>query len=112
VHKKLEDRFAKSKDPKKRDVVFLHVQTVWEGTHTNTPKRGPTEVAKYKIAAPNGFDGHVDGARTSNIMRQFGTGGTPWTIVIDKKGVVRINEVTPGDVDALAKKIEKFRKGR
>jgi hypothetical protein len=107
VHKKLEDRFAKAKD-----VVFLHLQTVWEGTHTNTPKRGPKEVAKYKIKAPNGFDAHVDGGRTSLFMQRYGTGGTPWTIVIDKRGEVRINEVTPGDVDALAKKIEKFQKGR
>ena len=38
MHKKLEDRFAKAKD-----VVFLHIQTVWEGTQTNTPKRGPQE---------------------------------------------------------------------
>jgi hypothetical protein len=29
-----------------------------------------------------------------------------------RRGEVRVNEVTPGDVDALAKKIEKFRKGR
>jgi hypothetical protein len=107
VHKQLEEKFAKAKD-----VVFLHVQTVWEGTHTNTPERGPKEVKKHGIEAPNGFDAHVDGARTSIIMRQFGTGGTPWTIVIDKRGEVRVNEVTPADVGALAKKIEKYRKRR
>ena len=107
MHKQLEDRFAKAKD-----VVFMHVQTVWEGTHTNTPERGPKEVKKYRIKAPNGFDGHVDGARVSLIMQKFGTGGTPWTIVIDKKGEVRVNEVTPGNVDALARKIEKYRKKR
>ncbi|MCZ6787447.1 MAG: hypothetical protein O7E54_09835 [Planctomycetota bacterium] len=91
--------------------MFIHIQTVWEGTHTNTPERGPKEVKKYRIRAPNGFDAHVDGASTSITMRRFGTGGTPWTIIIDKRGMVRLNEVTPGDVDALAKKIEKFRKG-
>lgn len=106
MHKKLEDRFAEAKD-----VVFLHVQTVWEGTDTNTPKRGPMEVKKYNIKAPNGFDAHVDGARTSIIMQRFGTGGTPWTIIIDKRGEVRVNEAT-GDFGALAKKIEKYRKRR
>jgi hypothetical protein len=107
VHKELEKRFAK-----KKDVVFMHVQTVWEGTHTNTAERGPREVEKAGSKAPTGFDGHVDGARTSVIMHRYGTGGTPWTIIIDKRGEVRINEVTPGDVDALEKKIERYRKKR
>jgi len=106
VHKKLEDRFAKASD-----VVLMHVQTVWEGTHTNTPDRGRHETKRYKITVPVGFDGHVDGGRTSIIMQRFGTGGTPWTIIIDKRGEVRVNEVT-GDFDALAKKIEKYRKRR
>lgn len=104
MHTKLEARFAKNKD-----VVFFHAQTVWEGTHTNTPKRGPQEVRKYNKDVPNGFDGHVDGGGVSLIMQRFGTGGTPWTIIIDKKGKVRVNEVTPTNVDALAKKIKKLR---
>ena len=106
MHKKLEDRFAKAKD-----VVFLHIQTVWEGTQTNTPRRGPEEVKKYDIKAPNGFDAHVDGGRISLMMQRFGTGGTPWTIVIDKRGQVRVNAGTP-DAEGLAKKIEKYRRGR
>ena len=40
------------------------------------------------------FDGHVDGSRLSIVMSRYGTGGTPWTIVIDKKGIVRVNAVT------------------
>ena len=87
----------------------MHVQTVWEGTDTNTPQRGPREVKKYDIKAPVGFDGHVDGARTSIIMQRFGTGGTPWTIIIDKRGKVRVNEVTPRSVDGLIKKIKSLR---
>ena len=106
MHKKLEDHFADNKD-----VVFLHLQTVWEGTHTNTPERGRHETKKYKINAAVGFDAHVDGGRTSIIMQRYGTGGTPWTIIIDKRGEVRVNEVTPG-FDGLVKKIKRFRKGR
>ena len=106
MHKQLEDQFKDADD-----VVFLHLQTVWEGTHTNTPVRGPKEVEKYEIAAPTGFDAHVDGGRTSVFMHRYGTGGTPWTIIIDKRGQVRVNEVTP-DAESLTKKIEKYRKGR
>ena len=43
-------------------------------------------------------------------MQTYGTGGTPWTIVIDKKGVVRMNEVTPPDVGKVEKLIKKLRK--
>ena len=66
---------------------------------------------KYNIKAPNGFDAHVDGGGISLMMQRYGTGGTPWTIVIDKRGQVRVNEVTP-DAEGLAKKIEKYRRGR
>ena len=104
MHKALEDRFADAED-----VVFFHLQTVWEGKATNTPERGPREVAKYDIRAPVGFDAHVDGARTSLTMTQYGTGGTPWTIVIDKQGIVRVNQVTPEGVDGLARRIQSLR---
>ena len=73
---------------------MIHLQTVWEGTHTNTPERGPKETKKYGIKVPVAFDGHVDGSRLSIVMSRYGTGGTPWTIVIDKSGIVRVNEVT------------------
>jgi membrane-associated protease RseP (regulator of RpoE activity) len=84
------------------DVVLCHVQTVFEGARENTPERGPKVVAKYGIHAPVGFDARVDGAGQSLIMDRFGTGGTSWTIVIDKKGVVRLNGFTPDSATILA----------
>ena len=104
MHKKLEDKFAKSKD-----VVLFHHQTVWEGQDVNTPERGPKETKKFGIEVPVGYDAHVDGARTSIMMHSFGTGGTPWTIVIDKKGIVKFNAVTPGNDGELIKLIEQLR---
>ena len=103
--KKLEDRYEKAKD-----VVLFHVQTVFEGHETNTPERGPRETKKYFIDVPVGYDAHVDGDKTSVFMRQFGTGGTPWSIIIDKKGIVRFNEVTPKTEDKLVPLIEQLRR--
>ena len=103
--KKLEDRFAGA-----QDVVIFHVQTVFEGHGTNTPKRGHQKASEHKINVPVGYDASVDGDTSSLILGQFGTGGTPWTIIIDKRGVVQVNEVTPGDVDRLAGTIERLRK--
>ena len=89
-------------------MVLFHVQTVFEGARTNTPERGPKEAAKYEIGVPVGYDARVDGQRVSTIMHRFGTGGTPWTIVIDKSGIVRMNEVTPS-VPRLEALIAKLR---
>ena len=103
--KQLEDRFAGAED-----VVIFHVQTVFEGHGTNTPKLGHEKAREHKIKVPVGYDASVDGDTSSAILGQFGTGGTPWTIIIDKRGVVRVNEVTPGDVDRLTRTIEDLRK--
>ena len=90
-------------------MVILHLQTVFEGQDTNTPERGPEVVKKLGNTAPVGYDAHVDGARVSIMMAQYGTGGTPWTIVIDRKGVVRMNEVTPPDAGVVATLVDKLR---
>lgn len=103
MHKQLEDRYASD-----RDVVFFHLQTVFEGESANTPQRGPNEAKKYKIKVPVGYDAHLDGERTSIFMRTYGTGGTPWTVVIDEKGIVQYNAVTPEE-KILTKLIDRLR---
>ena len=105
MHKRLEDHYAKA-----GDVVSFHLQTVWEGQQANKPETHKRIAEHFKIKSPIGYDSHVDGARTSLVMTQYATGGTPWTIVIDKKGIVRFNAVTPPDVDQLTTLIDKLRK--
>ena len=104
MHKELEKQFARSKD-----VVLFHLHTVWEAENVNTPERGFREMKTHGLKVPVAYDGHVDGARTSVFMHTYGTGGTPWSIVIDKKGKVRFNEVTPKDPEPLIKLIKKLR---
>ncbi len=93
-------------------MVLFHLQTVFEGAAVNTPARGAREVKRHGISVPVGHDARVDGDSISLFMRKFGTGGTPWTTVIDKKGIVRINAFTPSDVDGLVSAIKKLRKER
>lgn len=107
MHKKLEERYKGEKD-----VVLFHLQTVFEGEQTNTPERGPQVASSHGITVPVGFDAHVDGEKSSTYMRQYGTGGTPWTTIIDKKGIVRVNSFTPEDVDKLAALIDGLRRGK
>jgi hypothetical protein len=105
VHKRLEGSYAKADD-----VVMFHLQTVWEGQHANKPETHSRIAKQFKIGVPIGYDAHVDGARVSITMQRYSTGGTPWTIVIDKKGVVRFSAITPADVGQLTKLIDKLRK--
>ncbi len=72
------------------DVSFVAVQTVFEGFATNTAQRAWDTARQYELDIPVGHDGTA--GQRSTIMRRYRTGGTPWVIIIDKKGVVRFND--------------------
>ena len=71
------------------DVAFVAVQTVFEGFGTNTAGRAWETARRYELDIPVGHDGTA--GRTSVLMRSYRTGGTPWTVIIDKQGIVRWN---------------------
>ena len=77
------------------DVVFLHLQTVFEGPESNNPERGAREAERQRVHVAVGHDARVDGSRLSLFMQRYGTGGTPWTTIIDRRGIVRMNRFTP-----------------
>ena len=70
-------------------VNFIAVQTVFEGFSTNTKERAKQDVASFGLDIPVGHDGTH--GTPSPLMRRYRAGGTPWTVVIDKKGVVQFN---------------------
>ncbi|MDP6945669.1 MAG: TlpA disulfide reductase family protein [Myxococcota bacterium] len=72
------------------DVVFVAVQTVFEGFYTNTAKKALSTVQDFGLDIPVAHDpGSADSG--SVLMRRYRSGGTPWTILIDRKGIVRFN---------------------
>jgi len=73
------------------DVVFVAVQTVFEGFEANTAERARETAQQYQLTVPVGHDPGPDGRR-SLIMQRYRTGGTPWTIVIDRTGLVQFND--------------------
>lgn len=77
------------------DVAFLAVQTAFEGHGTNTPAAAISTAKRYALDIPIGHDGTA--GKRSSVMQTYRTGGTPWTIIIGKDGVVRFNDfhVTP-----------------
>lgn len=65
-------------------VVFLAVQTVFEGHHANTYEKMMETQKQYDLKIPFGHDAGADGKSRSNIMTNYKTGGTPWFILIDQ----------------------------
>lgn len=65
-------------------VVFLAVQTVFEGHQENTFEKILEIQKQYQLEIPFGHDAGDDGKSVSNIMKNYQTGGTPWFIFIDK----------------------------
>ncbi|HUH47130.1 MAG TPA: redoxin family protein [Arenibacter sp.] len=70
-------------------VAFLAIQTVFEGHDENTyDKLVPTQ-QQYGLKIPFGHDaGDGDPHNISKVMMNFGTGGTPWFILIDQQDTV------------------------
>jgi thiol-disulfide isomerase/thioredoxin len=73
-----------------RDVAFIAVQTTFEGFDTNTPKAAKETADRYGLSIPVGHSGASD--QPSQVMRRYRSGGTPWTVIIDREGTVRFND--------------------
>jgi len=73
-----------------KDVSFVAVQTVFEGASVNTPARAWSTAKKYDLKIPVGHSG--DEKTSPPLMRNYRTGGTPWTIIIGRNGKVRYND--------------------
>ena len=65
-------------------IYFLAVQTVFEGFEANTYDKMLETQKKYELKIPFGHDAGDDDKSTSNIMKNYKTGGTPWFIFIDQ----------------------------
>lgn len=90
-----------------KDIAFVAIQTVFEGFSTNTIYAAKKIIKQYNLTMPVGHSG-VNNQR-SQMMLNYKTGGTPWTVVIDKKGIVRFNNFHLS-VDKLKLMIDELKK--
>lgn len=75
------------------EIVFLAIQTVFEGADANTFEKVKDIQKEYDLRIPFGHD--VGDETTNNIsstMFNYRTGGTPWYIFIDRDGTVVFND--------------------
>ena len=71
------------------DVAFVAIQTTFEGFDSNTFKQAKKVAADYKIKIPVGHSGSRE--KLSPVLVNYRSGGTPWTVIIDRNGIVRFN---------------------
>lgn len=90
-----------------KNVAFVTIQTVFEGFSTNTLKAAQKIIQQYKLTMPVGHSG-LDGKR-SQFMSNYKSGGTPWIVIIDKKGIVRFNNFH-ADINDIIDYIEVLKK--
>lgn len=74
-------------------VVFMAVQTVFEGKQANTFEKIKEVQKQYELDIPFGHDEGDNSTRNiSSIMHDYRTGGTPWFILIDQNNQVVFND--------------------
>lgn len=74
-------------------IVFLAVQTVFEGHDFNTRAKVRQDQLKYQLKIPMAHaPGDPDTDPVPAIMRDYRSGGTPWTVIIDPAGIVVYND--------------------
>lgn len=75
------------------EVVFLAIQTVFEGKSSNTFERMKEIQKEYNLKIPFGHDvGSEHTRNVSSVLQNYRTGGTPWFIFIDQEGKVIFND--------------------
>jgi thiol-disulfide isomerase/thioredoxin len=81
-------------------VAFVAIQTVFEGYTFNSINAAKDIIKKYSLTMPIGHSG--SSTKASQFMQNYRSGGTPWTVIIDKNGRVRFNDFH-ADVNEIIK---------
>ena len=88
-----------------KDVVFVAVQTVFEGYSVNSVDKAKQTADRYNLDIPIGHSGRA--GQASKLMRYYKTRGTPYTIIFDKLGKIVYQDfhITPMKGKALINKL-------
>ena len=93
--KKVHDRYGGE-----GEVVFVALQTTFEGFQTNDKEAARRTVEDFDLEIPTGHDSGPSDAG-STTMRRYRSGGTPWTVIVDRGGTVRFNGFRIAPADAI-----------
>ncbi|HRQ87587.1 MAG TPA: TlpA disulfide reductase family protein [Bacteroidia bacterium] len=80
-------------------IVFLAVQTVFEGYRDNTPDKLPVTAQKFGLDIPIGHIAKVPGF--PGLSGTYKPGGTPWWVIVDRGGKVEYNGFVLNEEEAI-----------
>ena len=70
------------------NILFLAIQTVFEGFETNTYDAMIKTQKQYALKIPFAHDAGKDGKSTAQTMINFKTRGTPWFMIINQQNKI------------------------
>ncbi len=90
-----------------KDVGVVGIQTTFEGFYINDFDALKDIADEYKLTIPLGHNGWS--GNPSPLMKRYKTRGTPWVVLIDRKGFVRASHFhfEPDQAIAFMKKLIK-----
>jgi len=71
------------------EVAVVAIQTTFEGFEINNAEVLVDIAADYSLTIPLGHNGWK--GKPSPLLFDYKARGTPWTVVIDKSGMIRFN---------------------
>lgn len=80
-------------------IVFLAVQTAFEGFLDNTPDKLPVTAKNFELKIPIGHYTKVPGF--PGVSGSYKPGGTPWWVIIDRAGMVEYNGFILNEEEAI-----------
>ncbi len=80
-------------------IVFLAVQTAFEGFLDNTPDKLVVAAKKFDLKIPFGHYTKVPGF--PGVSGTYKPGGTPWWVIIDRAGMVEYNGFLLNEEEAI-----------
>ena len=96
--------FAQLIKDKKLTLVSIH--TVFEGHNYQNPRKLRRFLKRKGITHPVGVDRHLGDDRLPQTMRKFVTSGTPEMAIIDKRGIIRMQQFGSFDTHAAERLIQ------
>lgn len=89
-------------------IVFLAIQTAFEGFLDNTPDKLAVTAEKFGLKIPFGHT--IKAPEFPGISGTYKPGGTPWWVIVDRKGIVEYNGFILNEEEAI-KNLDKMLAG-
>ena len=80
-------------------IVFLAIQTAFEGFTENTPDKLKVTADKFGLKIP--FGHNIKAPEFPGISGTYKPGGTPWWVIIDRQGIVEYNGFILNEEEAI-----------